>query len=73
MAVLGSQLYSFRYTTGVFSTVFQPDTPAAAALAAIEAKLTEGHRTSWPASTSPRCPGSALLRATRQRHRGRLC
>jgi hypothetical protein len=27
----------------VFTTVFQPDTPAAAALAAIEAKLTEGH------------------------------
>ncbi len=43
MAVIGSQLYSFRYTTGVFTTVFQPDTPAAAALAAIEAKLTEGH------------------------------
>jgi len=43
MAVIGSQLYSFRYTASVFGTVFQPDTPAAAALAAIEAKLTEGH------------------------------
>jgi hypothetical protein len=43
MAVIGSQLYSFRYTNAVFGTVFQPDTPAAAALSAIEAKLTEGH------------------------------
>src|SRR5215469_9964997 len=43
MTVIGSQIYSFRYTTGVFTTVFQPDTPAASALAAIEAKLTEGH------------------------------
>ena len=26
MAVVGSQLYSFRYTATVFGTVFQPDT-----------------------------------------------
>jgi hypothetical protein len=42
MAVIGSQLYSFHYTVPVFGTVFQPGTPAAGALAAIENQLTEG-------------------------------
>ena len=45
MAVIGSQLYSFRYTTGVFTAVFQPDTPAPAALTAIEAATDGGMRT----------------------------
>src|SRR4051794_20613308 len=37
---IAADLYSFRFTDRVFGSAFQPATPSAAALAAIEAKLT---------------------------------